>query len=120
MTRVKGGIVNRRRHKKILKLAEGFRGGRGSRFIHANEAVLHALYHSYRHRREKKRDFRRLWIARINAACRAQGISYSSFMSALSKLGIKLNRKILADMAVNDPEAFRSLVERAKSALAPA
>lgn len=120
MPRVKGGIVNRRRHKKILKMAKGFRGGRGKRFIHANEAVLHALYHSYRHRREKKRDFRRLWIARINAACRAEGIPYSLFMGALGKLGIKLNRKILADMAVSDPDAFRSLVEKAKSALASA
>ncbi len=120
MPRVKGGVVNRRRHKKILKMAEGFRGGRGKRFIHANEAVLHALYHSYRHRREKKRDFRRLWIVRLNAACRAEGISYSSFIRALTKLGIKLNRKLLADMAVGEPEVFRSLVEKAKSALSPA
>ncbi|MBC7327108.1 50S ribosomal protein L20 [bacterium] len=118
MARVKGGIVNRRRHKKILKLAKGFRGGRGKRFIHANEAVLHALYHAYRHRREKKRDFRRLWIARINAACREEGLSYSSFMGALSKLGIALNRKILADMAISNPEGFRALVEKAKAVLA--
>lgn len=119
MPRVKSGVVNRRRHKKILKMAKGFRGGRGKRFIHANEAVLHALYHSYRHRRERKRDFRRLWIARINAACRAEGIPYSSFMGTLSKLGIKLDRKLLADMAVSQPEAFRSLLEKVKSALTP-
>jgi large subunit ribosomal protein L20 len=117
MTRVKGGIVNRRRHKKILKMAEGFRGARSRRFIHANEAVLHALYHSYRHRRERKREFRRLWIARINAACRAEGIKYSLFMGALAKLGIKINRKALADMAIKEPEAFHSLVEKAKQAL---
>lgn len=120
MPRVKGGIVNRRRHKKILKMAKGFRGARSKRFIHANEAVLHALYHAYRHRRERKREFRRLWIARINAACRAEGISYSQFMGALSKLGIKLNRKVLADMAVSNPEAFRTIVEKAKAVLAPA
>jgi large subunit ribosomal protein L20 len=117
MPRAKGGTVNRRRHKKIFKMAEGFRGARGRRFIHANEAILHALYHAYRHRRERKRDFRRLWIARINAACRAEGIKYSLFMGAISKLGIKINRKVLADMAIKEPEAFRALVEKAKLAL---
>ena len=120
MPRVKGGVVNRRRHKKILKMAEGFRGARSRRFIHANEAVLHALYHAYRHRRERKRDFRRLWITRINAACRAEGIKYSLFIGALSKLGIKINRKALADMAVKEPEGFRKLVEKAKLALSTA
>ncbi|MGB9797523.1 MAG: 50S ribosomal protein L20 [bacterium] len=120
MPRAKGGIVNRRRHKKILKMAEGFRGARSKRFKHANEAILHALYHSYRHRRERKRDFRKLWIARINAACRAEGIKYSLFMGAISKLGIKINRKNLADMAVREPEAFRAIVEKAKAVLSSA
>ncbi len=118
MPRVKGGIVNRRRHKKILKMAEGFKKARSRRFIHANEAVLHALYHAYRHRRERKRDFRRLWIARINAACRAEGLTYSTFMNALSKAGIGINRKMLADLAVSDREAFSTLVGKAKAILA--
>jgi len=100
-------------------MAKGFRAGRGKRYIHANDATIHALYHSYRHRKEKKGDFRRLWIARINAACRAEGIPYSSFMGALKKLGIDLNRKVLADMAVSDPQAFHSLLEKAKTALTP-
>ena len=118
MPRVKTGTVRRKRHKKILKMAKGFYSGRRKHFRKAKEAVEHALVYAYRDRRQKKREFRKLWIVRINAACRLNDISYSVFMNGLKKAEITLDRKILADMAMNDATAFSSLVESAKKALA--
>jgi len=115
--RVKRGNVLKNRHRKILKLAKGFRGSRSKKFTVANQAVMKALKYAYRDRRNKKRDFRRLWIARINAAVRQQGISYSRFTNGLKRANIEINRKFLADLAVNDKEAFALIVEQAKSAL---
>ncbi len=115
--RVKTGVVRRRRHKKILKLAKGFYSGRRKHFRKAKEQIERSLVYAYRDRRNKKRDFRRLWITRINAACRLNDISYSRFINALNKANIELDRKILADMAMNDPEAFSSVVKQAKAAL---
>lgn len=113
MSRVSNNVASKKRKKKILKLAKGYRGGRSKLFKTAKESVEHALVHSYRGRRERKRDFRNLWIARINAAARQHGIRYSVFMNALNKSGIKLNRKILADLAVNDGTAFKALLNKA-------
>lgn len=118
MPRVKTGTVRRARHKKILKMAKGFYSGRRKHFRKAKEAVEHALVYAYRDRRQKKRDFRKLWIIRINAASRLNGLSYSRFMNGLKLAEITLDRKILADMAMNDAAAFTSLVESAKKALA--
>ena len=118
MPRVKTGVVRRKRHKKILKLAKGFYSGRRKHFRKAKEQVEHSLVYAYRDRRAKKRDFRRLWIVRINAACRLNDINYSRFMNGLKKAEIELDRKILADMAMNDPQGFTSVVESAKKALA--
>ena len=118
MPRVKTGTTRRARHKKILKMAKGFYSGRRKHFRKAKEAVEHALVYSYRDRRQKKRDFRRLWIVRINAACRLNGITYSVFMNGLKLANIELDRKILADMAMNDAASFASVVESAKKALA--
>ncbi len=117
MARVKTGVVRRRRHKKILKQAKGFYSGRRKHFRKAKEQLERSLVYAYRDRRTKKRDFRRLWIVRINAACRLNGISYSRFINALNKANIQLDRKILADMAMNDPEAFTAVVKQAKAAL---
>ncbi len=115
--RVKTGVVRRRRHKKLLKLARGFYSGRRKHFRKAKEQLERSLVYAYRDRKRKKRDFRRLWITRINAACRLNGISYSKFIYALNKANIKLDRKILADLAFNDPAAFTKVVEKAKEAL---
>ena len=115
--RVKTGIVRRRRHKKILKMARGFFSGRRKHFRKAKEQLERSLVYAFRDRRQKKRDFRRLWITRINAACRLNDISYSRFINALNKANIDLDRKILADMAMNDPEAFATVVKQAKAAL---
>jgi large subunit ribosomal protein L20 len=115
--RVKTGVVRRRRHKKILKLAKGFYSGRRKHFRKAKEQIERSLVYAYRDRKNKKRDFRRLWITRINAACRLNDISYSRFINALGKANIELDRKILADMAMNDPEAFSAVVKQAKAAL---
>ncbi len=115
--RVKGPS-SRKFKKKILKLAKGFRGQRKNVYRRAKEYVFRALQYQYRDRRQRKRQFRRLWIARINAAVRAHGLSYSKFMHGLSKAGINLNRKMLAEMAVRDPEGFYKIVEKAKEALA--
>ncbi len=115
--RVKTGIVRRRRHKKILKLARGFFSGRRKHFRKAKEQLERSMVYAFRDRRQKKRDFRRLWITRINAACRLNDISYSRFINALNKANIDLDRKILADMAMNDPEAFATVVKQAKAAL---
>jgi large subunit ribosomal protein L20 len=115
--RVKTGTVRRRRHKKLLKLARGFYSGRRKHFRKAKEQLERSLVYAYRDRKRKKRDFRRLWITRINAACRLNGISYSKFIYALNKANINLDRKILADLAVNDAKAFAKVVETAKAAL---
>ncbi len=117
MARVKTGIVRRRRHKKILKMARGFFSARRKHFRKAKEQLERSLVYAFRDRRQKKRDFRRLWITRINAACRLNDISYSRFINALNKANIDLDRKILADMAMNDPEAFAVVVKQAKAAL---
>ncbi len=114
--RVKTGIVRRRRHKKLLKQARGFFSGRRKHFRKAKEQLERSLVYAYRDRRNKKRDFRRLWITRINAACRLNGLSYSKFIHGLNKAGIELDRKILADMAMNDAAAFTKVVEAAKAA----
>ncbi len=117
MPRVKTGTVRRARHKKILKLAKGFYSGRRKHFRKAKEQVERSMVYAFRDRKQKKRDFRSLWIIRINAACRLNGINYSNFIHGLKKAGIELDRKILADMAMNDAEAFSSVVTSAKSAL---
>jgi large subunit ribosomal protein L20 len=116
MPRVKTGVVRRRRHKKILKQAKGFYSGRRKHFRKAKEQLEHSLVYAYRDRRTKKREFRKLWIVRINAACRLQDISYSKFMHGLKTLNINLDRKILADLAMNDINAFNSLVAQIKAA----
>jgi large subunit ribosomal protein L20 len=116
MTRVKRGNVARKRRKKILKLAKGFRGSHSKLFRTANQQVMKALRNAYRDRRKKKRDFRRLWIVRINAAARLQGISYSVLTGKLKKAEIEINRKMLAQLAVLDPDAFNQVVEVAKAA----
>ena len=117
MARVKTGIVRRRRHKKILKMARGFYSARRKHFRKAKEQLERSLVYAFRDRKQKKRDFRRLWITRIDAACRLNDISYSRFINALNKANIELDRKILADMAMNDPEAFAVVVKQAKAAL---
>lgn len=116
MARVKGAQSTRKRHKKILKLAKGFRGARHRTFRMANEAVMKSLTHAYTGRKLKKRDFRQLWIARINAAARANGMNYSTFMNGLRKAGIEINRKMLSEIAISDSAAFSQLVEKAKAA----
>ncbi len=118
MPRVKTGVVRRRRHKKVLKAAKGFFSGRRKHFRKAKEQIEHSMVYAYRDRRQKKRDIRKLWIIRINAACRLNDINYSRFMNGLKLSNIELDRKILADMAMNDNAAFVSLVETSKAALA--
>jgi len=117
MPRVKTGVTAHRRHKKILKLAKGYRGAKSKQFKKANETVMKALYYARRDRRAKKGVFRRLWIARINAAARMNNISYSRLVCGLTKAGVAVNRKMLADLAVNDAEAFAQLVAVAKENL---
>ena len=117
MARIKGAMHTRKRHKKILKLAKGYRGGRSRLFRTANEAVMKAMANAYIGRKQKKRDFRQLWIARINAAARANGMNYSTMMNGLKKAGISINRKMLAEIAVYDKDAFAAIVEKAKAAL---
>ncbi len=117
MARIKCAVTTRRRHKKILKLAKGYRGAKSKLFRTANEAVMKSLVYSYIGRKQKKRDFRQLWIARINAAARMNGISYSRFMNGLKKANIEMNRKMLSEIAIADPKAFAELVEKAKAAL---
>jgi large subunit ribosomal protein L20 len=115
MPRAKSSVVSRNRHRKVLKLAKGYRGSKHRLYRVANTQLLKSLAYAYRDRRNKKRDFRRLWIARINAAARMNGISYSKFMNGLKQAGVNINRKMLADMAVNDANAFGQLVEVAKA-----
>jgi large subunit ribosomal protein L20 len=118
MPRVKRGVTARARHKKVLALAKGYRGRRKNVYRIAKQAVMKAGQYAYRDRRNKKRVFRRLWIARINAATRQQGLSYSKFIAGLKKAAIDLDRKVLADMAVHDPAAFGSIVDKVKALLA--
>ena len=117
MPRVKSGVTAHKRHKKILKLAKGYRGARSKQFKKANELVMKALYYARRDRRAKKGEFHRLWIARINAAARINGISYSRLVCGLTKAGVEVNRKMLADLAVSDMNAFAELVKVAKEQL---
>lgn len=114
MARIKGAVRTRARRKKILKLAKGYRGAKSKLFKTANQAVMKSLVYAYRDRKQRKRDFRQLWIARINAAARMNGISYSRFMNGLKKNGIEINRKMLSEIAVSDPAAFTALVEKVK------
>ena len=116
--RIKRGNVLKNRHRKILKFAKGFRGSKSTIFIAANQAVIQSWRNMYRDRRKRKRDFRRLWIARINAACRANDTSYSVFMNGLTKAGCLLNRKSLSELAIKDPAAFDGLLKLAKDKLA--
>ncbi len=118
MPRVKRGVTARARHKKVLELAKGYRGRRKNVYRIAKQAVMKAGQYAYRDRRNRKRVFRRLWIARINAASRSYGITYSRFMAGMKKAAIDLDRKVLADMAVRDPAAFGSIVEKVKAQLA--
>lgn len=117
MARVKRGVHARKQRRAVLERARGFRGARSRRYRVANESVLHALQYSYRDRRTRKGDFRKLWIARINAAARAEGLSYSRFINGLKKADVEVDRKVLADLAVRDPQAFGELVTVAKQAL---
>jgi len=117
MPRVKTGVVRRRRHKKVLKLARGFYSARHKHFRKAKEQLERSLVYAFRDRKQKKREFRKLWIIRINAACRLNGMSYSVFMNGLKRANIELDRKILADLAMNDAAAFTALTTQAKSAL---
>jgi large subunit ribosomal protein L20 len=118
MPRVKGGPKTRRRHKKVIQQAKGHRGLRHKVFKRANESVMHAMRYAYVHRRDRKGDFRRLWIIRINAAARLNGISYSQLVNGLNKAGIEMDRKVLADLAVRDADAFGQIARQAKAALA--
>ena len=118
MARVKGGTISRARHKKVLKQAKGYFGSKHRLFKSANEQVMHAGKYAYRDRRQKKRDFRKLWIQRINAAARMNGISYSRLMNGLKLAGVEVNRKMLSEMAIQDPQGFAKLVEVAKAKLA--
>ena len=115
MARIKGGMNARRKHNKVLKLAKGYRGARSKQYRIAKQSVMRALASSYAGRRERRRDFRKLWITRINAAARLNGLSYSKFMHGLKTANVDINRKMLAEMAVNDPAGFTALAEVAKA-----
>ena len=118
MARIKGGLNAKKRHNRVLKLAKGYRGARSNQYRIAKQSVMRALTSSYAGRKERKRQFRQLWIARINAAARMNGLSYSKFMYGLKLAGVEMNRKMLSEMAVNDAAAFAKLAEMAKSKLA--
>ncbi len=115
--RVKRGVASRKRRKRVLKLAKGYWGQRKNNFRRAKETILRALAYAYRDRRQRKRDFRRLWISRINAAVRPYGLSYSRFMGELKKAGVELDRKTLSEMAIRDPQSFKAVVDVAKTGL---
>jgi len=115
MTRVKNGVQTKRRHKKVLKEASGYFGSKHRLYKSAKEQLMHSSVYAYRDRRVKKREFRKLWITRINAACRLNDISYSKFINGLTKAGLEINRKMLSEIAINDPEAFKELVNVAKT-----
>jgi large subunit ribosomal protein L20 len=117
MARVKGALNARKKHKKVLKLAKGYFGARSKQYKIAKQSVMRAMAHSYIGRKQTKRDFRKLWITRINAGARTNGLSYSRFMNGLKLANININRKMLAELAVNDGQAFAALVDKAKSAL---
>ena len=117
MARVKGALATRKRRKKVLKLAKGYWGSKSRHFKMAKQAVMKSGNYAYIGRKQKKRDFRRLWISRINAACRANGTTYSAFMNGLKKAGIALNRKMLSEIAIADEAAFKALVEKAKASV---
>ena len=117
MPRAKTGTTRRHRHKKILKLAKGYRGSRGKLYRIANQQVMKSLSYATRDRKTRKREFRKIWIARINAACRQRDLSYNKFINGLKKAGVQINRKTLADMAVNDEQAFSELVDIAKKSI---
>ena len=117
MSRVKGAVVTRKRRSKVLKAAKGYWGAKSKHFKMAKQAVMKSGNYAYIGRKHRKRDFRRLWITRISAACRSLGVSYSVFMDAVRKKGINLNRKMLSEIAIADPEGFAALVEKAKAAL---
>lgn len=117
MTRVKGGTISRARHKKVLKKAKGYFGSKHRLYKTANEQVMHSGAYAYRDRKARKGDFRKLWIIRINAACRENEISYSKFINGLNKAGIEINRKMLSELAIDNPKAFAALVDTAKKAL---
>ena len=116
MARVKGALNTRKKHKKVLKLAKGFRGGESRIYRTANQAVMRSMQNAYIGRKRRKRDFRRLWIARISAAAKMNGMNYSTFMDGIKKAGIEMNRKMLSEIAIADPAAFAKLVEAAKAA----
>ena len=118
MARIKGGLNAKKRHNRVLKLAKGYRGARSKQYRVAKQSVMRALTSSYAGRKERKRQFRQLWIARINAAARINGLSYSQFMFGLKQAGVVMNRKVLSDMAINDAEGFAKLAELAKTKLA--
>ena len=117
MARVKGALNTRKKHKKVLKLAKGFRGGASRLYRAANQAVMRSMQNAYIARKHRKRDFRKLWIARISAACKMNGMNYSTFMHGLKLSGIEMNRKALSEIAIADPAAFTKLTETAKAAL---
>ncbi len=117
MARVKGALMTRKRRKKVLKLAKGYFGAKSKQFRTAKEAVMKAQQYAYIGRKQRKRNFRSLWITRISAGCRANGMNYSTFMNGIKKAGIDLNRKMLSEIAIADPAAFAAIVEKAKSAL---
>ena len=117
MARVKGALHTRKRRKKILKLAKGFRGAKSKNFRVANQAVMKSLVYAYVGRKQKKREFRKLWITRISAGCKMNGMNYSTFMNGLKKCGVTLNRKMLSEMAIHDAAGFTALCEQAKQAL---
>jgi large subunit ribosomal protein L20 len=115
MARVKKGVNAHKRHKKVIKLAKGYRGSNSKLFRPANQAVIKALSHAYKGRKLRKRDFRKLWIARINAAARSNGMSYSKFIYGLKKAGVQINRKMLSEIAINDEKGFSELIDIAKT-----
>lgn len=117
MARVKGALNTRKHHKKVLKLAKGFFGAQSKQYRTANQAVMRSMQNAYIGRKRRKRDFRRLWITRISAACKMNGMNYSTFMNGLKKSGIEMNRKMLSEVAIADPAAFTKLVETAQAAL---
>jgi large subunit ribosomal protein L20 len=118
MARVKGAMMTRKRRNKILKMAKGYWGSKSNHYKMANQAVMKSLTYAYKGRKMKKRDYRRLWITRISAACKANGMNYSTFMHGLKLAGIDMNRKMLSETAIHNPEAFASLCDTAKSAIA--
>ena len=115
MPRIKSGTITKKKHKKVLEMAKGYRGAKSRHFKRANEQVMHSLAYAYRDRRQRRRDFRKLWIVRINAAARQNGLSYSRFMNGLKVANVEIDRKVLADMAVSDAQGFSYLVELVKN-----